>query len=300
MSMNPMQKKARLSFLLGVFITLIIAAVVILILLFKIRSLKQLQAVGYTTVYVVSSDIKSGENIEGKVTTQKVENTAVPNNAITSLNSASYVNSKSTAKIGLNKGTVITQEMISTSSNEISNDVRLQEYNMIVLPSQLTQGEFIDIRLRLPNGEDYIVISKKQVKQTSEDTIWINVTEDEILTMSNAIVEAYIMKGSELYATTYAEAGSQEKSTPTYPVSYEVLKLIESDPNIVTAARNELYSRYKTTQGEVQRNDYISKALNGYSDVAITNIETQLADAVSRQQDARKNYLDSLKSALNY
>ena len=296
MSMNPMQRKARLSFLLGVFITLIIAAAVILFLLFKIKTLKQEQAVGYTNVYVVSVDIKSGESVQGKITQKRIENTAVPNNAVSASNFSNYIDDKTSAKINLNKGTVITQDMISSSSDEVSSDVRLQEYNMIVLPSKLEQGEFIDIRLRLPNGEDYIVISKKQVKQTSEDTIWINVTEDEILTMSNAIVEAYIMKGSELYATTYVEAGIQDKSTPTYPVSYEVLKLIESDPNIVTTARNELYTRYNSTQ----RNDYISKSLNGYADAGIANIETQLADAVERQQEARKNYLDSLKSAANY
>ena len=296
MSMNPMQKKARLYFLLGVLITLVIAGIIIFILLLKMKSLKTAQTTAYSNVYVVTSDIKSGENIQGKIVSKKIENTGVPNNAITNSNLADNVSDKSVAKINLTKGTVLTPEMLSSSTESITNDVRVQEYNMIVLPSKLEQGDFIDVRLRLPNGEDYIVISKKQVKQASEDTIWINVSEDEILTMSNAIVEAYIMKGSELYATTYTEAGNQEKSTSTYPVSYEVLKLIESDSNIVTTARNELYSRYNSTQ----RNDYISKALNGYSDTAITNIETELADAILRQQEARKEYLDSLKSAVNY
>ena len=296
MSMNPMQKKARLSFLLGVFITLILSSIIILILLFKMKSLKNTQSTAYSNVYVIVNDVKSGENIQGKVVSKKVENTGVPGNAINNTNFSEYISDKTVAKINLARGTVLTTEMISSSNEVITNDIRTQEYNMIVLPSKLEKGDFIDVRLRLPNGEDYIVVSKKQVKQTSEDTIWINVSEDEILTMSNAIVEAYIMKGSKLYATTYTEAGNQTKSTPTYPVSYEVLKLIETNPNIVTAARNELYSRYNSTQ----RNDYISKALNGYSDTAITNIETELADAILRQQEARKEYLDSLKSAVNY
>lgn len=296
MSMNPMQKKARLSFLLGVFVTLIIASIIILLLLLKIRSIKQAQAVGYTSVYVVTADILSGDSVQGRVIQKSIENTAVPTNAVTSANFANYIDDTTIAKINLNKGTVITQDMITSSTEQLTNDVRIQEYNMIVLPSQLEQGKFIDVRLRLPNGEDYIVISKKQVKQTSSDSIWINVTEDEILTMSNAIVEAYIMTGSELYATTYVEAGSQEKSTPTYPVSYEVLKLIESDPNIVTTARNELYTRYNASQ----RNDYLSKSLNEYGESRITNIETKLADAIARQQQARQEYFNSLNNAAIY
>lgn len=296
MSMNPMQKKARVSFLLGALITTIIFSIVILLLLMKMKSLQAVKASATSNVYVVVSDIKSGESLQGKAIIKQVESTAVPANSITDANSGRYINDKTVAKINLASGTVVTSEMISNSSESNGNDVRIQEYNMIVLPSRLEVGDFLDIRLRLPNGEDYIVISKKEVKQASEDTIWLKVTEDEILTMSNAIVEAYIMKGSKLYATTYTEAGNQTKSTPTYPVSYEVLKLIETNPNIVTAARNELYNRYNASQ----RNDYISKALNGYSDTAITNIESQISDAVARQQEARKAYLNSLQSAAIY
>ena len=296
MSMNPMQKKARVSFLLGALITTIIFSIAIILLLMKMKSLQAVKASATSNVYVVVSDIKSGESLQGKAIIKQVESTAVPANSITDANSGRYINDKTVAKINLASGTVVTSEMISSSSESNGNDVRIQEYNMIVLPSRLEVGDFLDIRLRLPNGEDYIVISKKEVKQASEDTIWLKVTEDEILTMSNAIVEAYIMKGSKLYATTYTEAGNQTKSTPTYPVSYEVLKLIETNPNIVTAARNELYNRYNASQ----RNDYISKALNGYSDTAITNIESQISDAVARQQEARKAYLNSLQSAAIY
>ena len=262
----------------------------------KMKSLQAVKSSATSNVYVVVSDIKSGESLQGKAIIKQVESTAVPTNAITEASSGKYINDKTVAKINLASGTVVTSEMISSSSESNGNDVRIQEYNMIVLPSRLEVGDFLDIRLRLPNGEDYIVISKKEVKQASEDTIWLKVTEDEILTMSNAIVEAYIMKGSKLYATTYTEAGNQTKSTPTYPVSYEVLKLIETNPNIVTAARNELYNRYNASQ----RNDYISKALNGYSNTAITNIESQISDAVARQQEARKAYLNSLQSAAIY
>ena len=296
MSMNPMQKKARVSFLLGALITTIIFSIVIILLLMKMKSLQAVKSSATSNVYVVVSDIKSGESLQGKAIIKQVESTAVPTNAITEASSGKYINDKTVAKINLASGTVVTSEMISNSSESNGNDVRIQEYNMIVLPSRLEVGDFLDIRLRLPNGEDYIVISKKEVKQATEDTIWLKVTEDEILTMSNAIVEAYIMKGSKLYATTYTEAGNQTKSTPTYPVSYEVLKLIETNPNIVTAARNELYNRYNASQ----RNDYISKALNGYSDTAITNIESQISDAVARQQEARKAYLNSLQSAAIY
>ena len=119
---------------------------------------------------------------------QSVRVEYVPNNALTAENLRKYITETSTAKIDINEGTIITTEMINLEGKKTSKDVRRQEYNMIVLPTELEDGEHIDIRLRMPSGEDFIVLSKKRVMQSNSDTIWLEVSEDEILTMSNAIV----------------------------------------------------------------------------------------------------------------
>ena len=67
----------------------------------------------------------------------------------------------------------------------------------------------------------------------SASTIWVNLTEEETLMMSNAIVEAYMMEGAILYTTKYIEPGMQVASTPTYIPSEAVINLVQSDPNIV-------------------------------------------------------------------
>ena len=62
----------------------------------------------------------------------------------------------------MNKNSIITIDMISKSSEKTTDDLRKVEYNMLVLPTQLATGEYVDIRLSLPSGQDYIVVSKKQ------------------------------------------------------------------------------------------------------------------------------------------
>ena len=66
MAMNPMQRRARNSFLTGMLVTLVVMAVVVIVLLYKINQLNEdmenlikLQS----TVAVVSKDIKSGEDV---------------------------------------------------------------------------------------------------------------------------------------------------------------------------------------------------------------------------------------------
>lgn len=293
MAMNPMQKKARTSFLLGMLLTLVITGIVIAFLILQLSKIKQEQAaIVYQKVYVLDSDVISGDALSGKGTLKEIEVAAVPSNAITSGNMASYISENSTAKIAVRKGTVLTTDMVNVDGKEASADIRMQEYNMVLLPSQLEEGETVDIRLRLPSGEDYIVLSKKYIEQTDSDTIWIKIAEEEILTMSNAIVEAYIMEGSLLYATTYIDAGMQNASTPTYIAKQSVIDLMNADPNITVTAMNALSQRY--TEAARNQRGTINSAVNGYNDDALSNIETKLAEELEKQKTARQMYVDGL------
>ena len=198
-------------------------------------------------------------------------------------------------KVDLTKGLVLSKSMINELGEEITSDLREQQYNMIVLPQYLDVDNYIDIRIQLPNGQDYIVVSKKRIKRISEDTIWIDMYEQETLTMSRAIVEAYIMKGSKLYATTYIEAGNQENAIPTYIPSGEVINLINADKNITDKAKAELNARY-TDDLRARRQD-INAQINAVGEQAQSNLESGIEQEITKAKESRKEYLDSLNVA---
>ena len=204
------------------------------------------------------------------------------------------------AKVTMKKNTLITTELLSKSDNIVQDDVRKQEYNMVVLPMDLTTGDYIDIRLLLPSGQDYIVVSKKEVEipqingVDSEDTIWVNLSEDEILHMSCAIIDAYQIKGAKIYATKYTEAGMQEAATPTYPASESTLAVLQSDPNILEKAMNEIKSRYSNNDATNLRNNYINSVINNQGEQTQSNIETNMQESITNSKNSRKEYLDSL------
>ena len=204
------------------------------------------------------------------------------------------------AKVTMKKNTLLTTELLSKSDNIVQDDVRKQEYNMVVLPMDLVTGDYIDIRLMLPSGQDYIVISKKEVEipvidgVDSTDTIWINLSEDEILHMSCAIIDAYQIKGAKLYATKYTEAGMQEAATPTYPINASTSALLQNDPNILEKAMNEIKNRYSNTNATTLRNDYINSSINSQGEQAQSNLETNMQESMKNSQNSRKEYLESL------
>ena len=312
-TMNPLEKKARSSFIKGLLIAGLIGIIVIVILtvqIFKMRGEEKQRIASQKNVVIIKQDIKSGEEITSDMLlTVKANSEVASTGAMTmadfsTLSTATddagnTANLRVLAKIDISAKTVITEDMLSTEETAVSNDLRQQEYNMIVLPSTLADGDTIDIRLRLPNGADYIVLSKKKVKladlngAVSATTILINVTEDQILTMSAAIVDAYKISGSKLYATKYTDPGLQAVATATYIPSNDTINLIDKDPNIVTTARNALITRYNENYSTYRTG--IQSTINSIeSSTQQSRVESGTSSETATQQAERKTYLDSL------
>ena len=295
---NPMQRKAKNSFLLGVLLTMLVMGVIVGLLFLKIMNMQKAEnerLANQKQAYVLSQDVKSGDKVDSaNLKTITVDNAAVPSNAITPGSLTEYT----VAKIDLKKGTTITAGMITESSEETTADLRMQEYNMIKLSTQLATNDYIDIRLRMPSGLDYIVVSKKSVEipviggEESSNTIWVKLSEAETLAMSNAIVEAYTMNGAILYTTTYTEPGMQDAATPTYVPSANVQNLMNQNPNILQEAKNALFTRYNSTSSI--RTNNINGELSQYQEEAQGNISNGVSSEVTSAQEQRKSYLDAL------
>lgn len=211
------------------------------------------------------------------------------------------------AKIDLNKNTVMSADMIEESSEKTTDDLREQEYNMITLPIDLKDDDVIDIRLRIPTGEDYIVQSKKRVKLIGTadggdasayvNTISIKQTEGDILTMSAAIVDTYRMKGSKLYATRYTDPGLQNQAQLTYIPSTETEYLIQRDPNIVERAKASLIQYFNNNGDNYIRGRIVNSINKEPEENQKSAVESGTSSEISEQQSERKQYLQSLSNA---
>jgi hypothetical protein len=107
--------------------------------------------------------------------------------------------------------------------------------------------------------------------------------------MSCAIVEAYRINGSKLYATKYTDPGMQEAAIPTYPINYETKELILANPNVTEVAMNSLRARYNASL----RNDYINKELEKEGN-SVDNVTDKMNQSITKTQEEREKYLESL------
>lgn len=197
------------------------------------------------------------------------------------------------AKIDIYANTVITPDMVS-EGQLVKSDVRTQEYNVIIPLTQLETGDYIDVRLRTPDGRDLIVVSKKEVTIPeiegipSATTMWIDLSEEETLMMSSAIVESYMIQGAKLYAARYVEPGMQDGATETYVPNDETRALIENDPNIVEEAKNELLRQMQI--------NLVRPGIDSLIDPeeATDSVTDGTEEEITALQEERESYVESL------
>ena len=86
MASNPMQRKARNSFLLGMLLMLLITGIIIALLFLQIKNYRDketLEIANRVNIAVLNQDVKSGQIItEDMLTTKQVNKDMVPDNAI--------------------------------------------------------------------------------------------------------------------------------------------------------------------------------------------------------------------------
>lgn len=109
--------------------------------------------------------------------------------------------------------TILSDALFLQDSDNVSVDLRSREFNMISLPSNLVEGDFIDIRILFPTGEDYLVVAGKEIMSTGanaeSNSIFLELNEEEIVRVSSAVIESYIADGINVYATKYVNPTEQ-------------------------------------------------------------------------------------------
>lgn len=205
------------------------------------------------TVYVAVAGIKAGDIITGTAVTATETLSGQEKKAFMAETEMGHK-----ALIDIPAGTQILKNMIADEN--IDDRKREVEFSLNLAGENIKEGDYTDIRLRYPNGEDYIIISKSCINRIDLEKgyLYINLTPDEIHLMSSALVDCFLKTGTYLYTTKYIASSYQKPSFVTYTPNGDVLSLIQQDPNVLEAARDYLSEGKRTGLEERLREYYES------------------------------------------
>ena len=195
----------------------------------------QLDAIGeLTTVYEVSTKVYSGKEIKES----DLIPVSVPQSTcdVASITDMSQLVGKF-YKVDIMPGTILSSDMLMEEKSE-TDKIYSREITLTSIPVSTLVGDYIDIRMILPNGEEYVVLSHEQIKRLYDTTITLHVSEEENAILNSVFADlgsynAYVL----VYATKYLEPGKDTDTVAFYPVQHEMENYILYNPNIKDTTR---------------------------------------------------------------
>lgn len=151
------------------------------------------------------------------------------------------------SKVAISPGTPITTDMVM--SDKILDSERDIDITANRWPIGLKVGDYVDLRLTYPRGEDFIVLSHKRVMSMVDQTIKIHASEEEQVLYQAALVDFYLSRnyGSDMYLTKYIEPGIQADAKVFYSIPTRIATVVAQDPNIVDKAQVSVEKNLRST-----------------------------------------------------
>lgn len=190
--------------------------------------------------YTVTEEFANhyGNNTAGQVISEKaIQPITVPS----SLVGEAYITNMSQivgkyCKVNIVPGTPITSDLLMAELyDDTLRDVDVSVNSWVV---GMRVGDYVDLNITFPYGEDYIVLPRKRIQYIGDKTIKMYLTEEEWHTYQSALVDYYLhsTEGARLYLKKYVEPGVQPTATAYYAASDAVRTIMKTDPNIVNRA----------------------------------------------------------------
>ena len=233
----------------------------------------ELNAIGaLTTVYEVNTKVYSGNEV--------LETELVPVSVPTSTLAESSIEDISELvgkhyRVNISPGTIISRDMLMDEFDG-TKEKYPREVTFTSLPVSTTVGDYIDMRIMIPNGEEYVIFSHKQIKRLYDNTITFFMSEEE-----NAILNSVFQDVGNysqfciVYIMKYLEPGNDTDTVAFYPVQHEVENFIRFNPNIQDTTRcinedlrnhiDEVFLTYTNSANASVSSSFISNLASQYS-----------------------------------
>ena len=289
--MNQIKKRLINGILIGLAIGLVFVIITIIISNSIVSGYKEGTNKNFidnytTDVVTFSRDVVQGEKItQDMLSTTRVHNSTLPSGAVVS---NGQVIGK-IAKYNIARNSTALTSMVSDKI--LTEDVRIQEINTILLPTDLVEQDFIDVRIMYPSGVEYIVLAQKQVTKIVGSTIWMDMSEEETLMLNSAIVDSFLTQGSKLYAVRYSDPTTQIKLDDTEATRQAKLYIkneIGRELSTITSL-DEVYTvEYENTNTDVS-------IYNEVNPTAVITATDKILDIVKKYAIEYRYYVESYK-----
>lgn len=200
----------------------------------------KVDAVGtFEDVWTVKAEVGQGDEIKDEdLVLQTIPTSSVPLKVITDKKAAvgKYF------RIGFGPGQTITSDLVM--SEEFVGAVYNRDVFLDSMPVGTKVGDYIDVRVVLPGGEEFVAFAHKRVNARYENATKLKFDESDLWIYTSMMADRALYKsiGLKIYATPYDDPGRDDKVVAYYPVRKEVIDIMNINVNLTDKQRNNMWN----------------------------------------------------------
>jgi hypothetical protein len=141
-----------------------------------------------------------------------------------------------TIKLTSEVNTPLTTNMLY-AEGPLDPSARVIKTDYVEFEDNIITNDKVDVRILFPDGEDFIVLSKKKMDFVDYGVqgLSFKAIEGEIQLLNSALVDAYV-NSAEIYVSKYTDPEMQEAPNANYVPNINVMNQMRANPGIVNKA----------------------------------------------------------------
>ena len=202
---------------------------------------QQIAAIGQLVdIWTINKAVKVGDQVqESDLTRETVPVTAVPEGAV---HDTSEVIGKY-YKLSFGAGVPLTKDLFM--DDELKGPVYIRDVFLDSVPVGIMPNDYIDIRVVLPGGEEFVAFSHRRIESLYQKAIKMKMTESDLWLWTSILVDRSLYKGYglKIYATKYEDPGLPNEAKPYYPLRKEVIDIASISKNLSKKDIDKIYNK---------------------------------------------------------
>ncbi len=244
--------------------------------------------------YVLNTDVRAGESVNKDYFVQVSVPEKLGLNIFTQEMMEAPEIDLAYFRTSLKEGTVITTEDINYQ--EIKDSERYVDVVLDQLPIGVMEGNYIDIRITFPYGEDFIALSNKKIEQINSGILKLILDENEIAVYNSLLLDRILYSGTQIYAVEYVDAGSQDRAETFYPINDTQSELLLENPNALEISKQEMILKRQIVENTLGGN-ILKEDKAGLTEEELEDLTDQLENINDKIDEIRANTQDRVISA---